>query len=152
LVQLERLTEQVRLRERNLKVLQAALRAPGIAFQTAPQGANVQTLYLLVGRVDSEVFGISRDEFVAALGAEGIPCRPFYPHPLYANPMFSQLPHRVEPCPVAERACKESFWLPQGTLMGSEEDTLDIGRAIAKIYDVVKPAPKKVKQQVNGST
>jgi dTDP-4-amino-4,6-dideoxygalactose transaminase len=151
LAQIERLGEQVRLREANLKVLQQDLATPGLFFQTAPQGANVQTLYLLAGRVDEDVFGIGRDEFVAALAAEGIPCRPFYPHPLYANPMFRELPHRVEPCPVAERACKDSFWLPQRVLMGSEEDTRDIARAIAKIYEVVKPHPKKsAAKRVNG--
>ncbi len=152
LAQMERLAEQVRVREENLKVVQESLAAPGLYFQTAPQGANVQTLYLLVGRVDEEVFGIGRDEFVAALEAEGIPCRPFYPHPLYANPMFRDLPHRVEPCPVAERACKDAFWLPQRVLMGTKEDTLDITRAIAKIYDVVKPTPKKNSaKRVNGA-
>jgi dTDP-4-amino-4,6-dideoxygalactose transaminase len=154
LAQLERLAGQVRDRERNLKILRDNLSAPGLLFQVAPQGANVQTLYLLVGRVDEDVFGIGRDAFVAALEAEGIPCRPFYPHPLYANPMFRDLPHRIDPCPVAERACQDSFWLPQRVLMGSEEDTLDIARAIAKIYEAVKPAPKKstVKQRVNGPT
>jgi dTDP-4-amino-4,6-dideoxygalactose transaminase len=154
LAQLERLTDQVRHRERNRNVLQENLVAPGLFFQTAPQGAHVQTLYLLVGRVDAEVFGMGRDEFVAALEAEGIPCRPFYPHPLYANPMYRGLPHRVDPCPVAERACKDSFWLPQRVLMGSEQDALDIALAIAKIYEVVQPAPKKgaAKQRVNGPT
>ncbi|MEX2302748.1 MAG: DegT/DnrJ/EryC1/StrS family aminotransferase [Bryobacterales bacterium] len=152
LAQLERLPEQVRARAENLKVIQESLAAPGLYFQTAPAGANVQTLYLLVGRVDEDVFGIGRDEFVAALEAEGIPCRPFYPHPLYANALFRNVPHRVEPCPVAERACKDSFWLPQRVLMGSKEDALDITRAIAKIYDVVKPKPKKsTAKGVNGS-
>lgn len=152
LAQVERLSEQVRLREENLKVIQENQSAPGLYFQTAPQGANVQTLYLVVGRVDEDVFGIARDEFVAALEAEGIPCRPFYPHPLYANPLFRDLPHRVEPCPVAERACKDSFWLPQRVLMGTKEDTLDVTRAIAKIYEVVKPTPKKSStKQVNGA-
>ncbi len=151
LAQLERLSEQVRLRENNLKVLQEGLAAPGLFFQIVPQGANIQTLYLLLGRVDEDVFGIGRDEFVAALEAEGIPCRPFYPHPLYANPMFRELPHRVEPCPVAERACKDSFWLPQRVLMGDEKDTLDIAAAIAKIYEVVKPKPKNgAAQRLNG--
>ena len=153
LAQLERLAEQVRHREQNLKVFLENLTAPGLFFQITPQGANVQTLYLLVGRVDEDVFGIGRDEFVAALEAEGIPCRRFYPHPLYANPMFRELPHRVEPCPVAERACKDSFWLPQRVLMGSEEDTLDIARAIAKIYEVVKPTSKRsAAKRVNGPT
>jgi hypothetical protein len=66
--------------------------------------------------------------------------------------MFRDLPNRVEPCPVAERACKDSFWLPLRVLMGTKEDTLDITRAIAKIYDVVKPTPKKSSaKRVNGA-
>jgi dTDP-4-amino-4,6-dideoxygalactose transaminase len=154
LAQLERLAEQVRQRELNWRLLQENLTAPGVFFQAAPKGANVQTLYLLVGRVDPDLFGIGRDEFVAALTAEGIPCRPFYPHPLYANPMFRKLPHRVEPCPVAERACHDAFWLPQRVLMGSERDTLDIAAAIAKIYEVVQPKPKQstAAQRLNGPT
>lgn len=152
LAQVERLSDQVRLREENLKIVQENLAAPGLYFQIAPQGANVQTLYLLVGRVDEDVFGIGRNEFVAALEAEGIPCRPFYPHPLYANAMFRDLPHRVEPCPVAERACKDAFWLPQRVLMGTKEDTLDVTRAITKIYEVVKPTPKNNSaKRVNGA-
>jgi hypothetical protein len=66
--------------------------------------------------------------------------------------MFRELPHRVEPCPVAERACKDSFWLPQRVLMGTEEDTRDITRAIEKIYEVFKPEPKKTAaKRVNGA-
>jgi hypothetical protein len=41
---------------------------------------------------------------------------------------------------VAEQACRDSFWLPLRTLMGSEQDTLDIARAIGKIHEVFKPA------------
>jgi dTDP-4-amino-4,6-dideoxygalactose transaminase len=152
LAQLEDLPNQIRHREQNAKELLEHLEIPGLFFQTAPAGANVQTLYLLAGRVDETLFGIARDEFVAALAAEGIPCRPFYPHPLYANPMFAALQHRVEPCPVAEQACKNSFWLPQRVLMGDKDDALDVARAIEKIHEVVKPKKKSpVGKAVNGS-
>jgi dTDP-4-amino-4,6-dideoxygalactose transaminase len=134
LAQLERLGDQIRLRQRNAKILRQAVAVPGIVFQAVPKKANVDSLYLLVGRIDEKLFGVGRDEFVRSLEAEGIPCGSFYGHPLYKNPMYEALDHRVEPCPVAEQACRDSFWLPLRTLMGSEEDTGDIARAIEKIY------------------
>ena len=139
LAQLERLPKQIKLREDNADALIADLTASGLSFQDPLQGANVWTLYLLAGRINEELYGLDRDEFVRAMNAEGIPCRPFYPHPLYRNPMYENLPHRVEACPVAEQACHDSFWLPQRVLMGSSEDTEDIRRAIEKIHEVYKP-------------
>ena len=108
-------------------------------WQTAPDGATLQTLYLLPGWVDEDTFGAGRDELVEALNAEGIPCRPFYPHPLYKNPLYENHPHRKALCHNAEEASKNAFWLPQRTLMGTTEDTLDIVKAIRKIHEVYKP-------------
>ena len=147
LAQLERLPEQIRLRQENATILIEQLKTPGVHFQKAPEGANVQTLHLLVGRIDERLFGLERNEFVHAMNAEGIPCRPFYPHPLYKNPMYEGLPHRVEPCPVAEQACRDSFWLPQQVWMGNSTDTNDVRRAIEKIHEVYKPQPHLDKVQ-----
>ena len=140
LAQLERLTEQIRLREQNAERLLREIETPGIFFQQTPRKTTIHSRYLLVGRVEEETLGVSRDEFVRAMTAEGIPCSPFYPHPLYKNALFERHPCRVESCPVAEQACRDSFWLPLRTLMGSEQDTLDIARAIGKIHEVFKPA------------
>jgi hypothetical protein len=41
---------------------------------------------------------------------------------------------RVQPCPVAERACgQEALWLPQNVLLGGEEDIRDIAEAFRKV-------------------
>ncbi len=146
LAQLERLVDQILLRRHNADAFRKALKTPGITFQQAPKKADVHSLYLLVGRIDETVFGASRDEFVQAMRAEGIPCSPFYPHPLYRNPVYENRPFRALDCPVAEVACRDSFWLHLRTLMGSEEDTLDIARAVEKIHEVFKPAAKGVVQ------
>ena len=138
--QLERLGDQLRLRRNNAAALKDAVTAKGCDFQKVPDGASSRTLYLLPGRIEENVFGFTRDEFVKAMEGEGIPCRPFYPHPLYKNPMYETLPKRVEACPEAERACEECFWLPQSVLMGGKEDALDVARAIEKIYRISKPA------------
>ncbi len=46
LAQLERLPEQIRLRQADAELLQAQHDTPGVHFQQAPEGAVVQTLYL----------------------------------------------------------------------------------------------------------
>ncbi len=147
--QLEKLPEQVRLRRQNADLLMKSVRTPGIRFQSAPAGANVQSFYIVTGAIDETEFGVRRDEFVEAIKAEGIPCAPFYAKPLYKNPMYDNLAHRVEPCPVAEEVCGHSFWLPLATLMGGEEDVLDIMRAIEKIHAAYKPVGTSAGLSVN---
>lgn len=147
--QLEQLGEQVALRMRNVHALLRSAEIPGLHFQTVPEQANPQTWYLLPGWIDEDEFGASRDEVLTLLDAEGIPARPFYPHPLYKNPLFSTVPHRRMACNVAEDACEDSFWIPMRLLMGSEEDTLDIARAFEKIHHAVR-AQKRQPERVNG--
>ncbi len=144
--QLEKLPQQVRRRQGNVEILTKAVKAAGIRFQAVPDGATLRSYCLLCGAIDEKEFGLNCNEFVKALEAEGIPCGAFYDHPLYKNPMYESLEHRVEPCPVAEEACTTSFWLPLKTLMGNEEDTLDVARAIEKIHAAWKPSalPSKV--------
>ena len=138
--QLERLPDQIRHREANLARFEEELGGvEGLQLQQAPDGATIQTRYIVPGRVDEYLFGASRDRFVAAVQAEGIPVRPFYPHPLYGNPLFDGQPHRVLPCPVAERATRDSFWLPLNVFMGTADDAADAGRAIAKVYHASRP-------------
>ncbi len=90
--------------------------------------------HLYMMRYDPEKFnGLSRDDFVAALKAEGVPSSTGYYLPLYAQPPLAEPYSRVLPCPVAEQACKESIWLTQNILLAEQEDIEDIGRAIVKI-------------------
>ena len=144
MAQLERLPEQIRVRQRNRAVLEENLKVDGVRLQALPEGATVHTHYILPGWVEEDKLGASRDELVAALDAEGVPIRPFYPHPLYGNPVYKTAPCRRTECPVAEQAVKDSFWLPQRVLMGSEDDTLDIVRAIEKVHRAYKPRTKRV--------
>jgi dTDP-4-amino-4,6-dideoxygalactose transaminase len=125
---LERLPAQIALRTRNAGILKAALAdVPGLRFQQAPPQVNAHSHYLLLGRVAR-----GRDQFHQALLAQGVPCTPFYPHPLYGNPMYAAGGCRVEPCPVAEECVRDAFWLPCRALMGDEETTLGIAGAIRR--------------------
>jgi dTDP-4-amino-4,6-dideoxygalactose transaminase len=150
--QLQRLARRIHLREENVAILRDAVRTPGISFQVQPDAVTAHSFYLLVGRVNEKNFGVDRDEFVKAMEAEGIPCRPFYPHALYQNPLYTDPespPHRVEPCPEAELATKDSFWIPHRALAGNSEDTLDISRAISKVYEAFQPEKPKGKTPIN---
>ena len=133
LAQLERLPEQICRRTRNAALLRAELAGvPGLAFQAVPKRQNACSWYLLLGRIDARRMGRTRDEFHRALTAQGVPCTPFYPHPLYGNPLYQRGGCRVEPCPVAEACVGDAFWLPHRALLGDEENTGEIAGAILK--------------------
>ena len=145
MAQLERLPDQIRVRQQNRRALEAQLsKTPGVRLQAWPEGATCHTHYILTGWVEETKLGATRDEFVEALNAEGVPVRPFYPHTLYRNPLFRRTPCRRTECPVAEQAVKDSFWLPQRVLMGSEDDALDVARAAQKVYETYRPRTKGV--------
>jgi hypothetical protein len=64
--------------------------------------------YFFVIRYNPAEFGgVHRDVFLKALRAEGIPAFAGYGVPVYRNPSYTQsgVPHRVLPCPNAERIC-----------------------------------------------
>jgi len=125
--QLERLPEQIELRRRNAELLRTELAdVQGLRLQEAPPQASAHSYYLLLGRIEAARCGVTRDQFHQALTAQGIPCTPFYPHPLYANPLYRRGGCRVEPCPVSEACIADAFWLPQRVLMGDEETTREI--------------------------
>ncbi len=120
--QLERLDSDIALRHRNEKFIRSELAdIPGLTFQHIPCEVNRRSHYLLLGRIDEPVFGMSRNRFHQQLVARGIPCTPFYPHTLYRNPMYQNGGCRVEPCPVAEACVHDAFWFPHRVLMSDDE-------------------------------
>jgi len=135
IAQLERLPAQIALRRKNAALLEAELSdLEGLHFQHVPPQASVHSHYLLLGRIDAPRFGMSRDEFHRKLLARGIPCTPFYPHPLYGNPVYQQGGCRVEPCPVAEACIRDAFWLPHRVLMSDEETIREITAFIRSLH------------------
>jgi dTDP-4-amino-4,6-dideoxygalactose transaminase len=127
IAQLERLPEQNQRRARNVEIIRRSLEdLRGLHFQRVPDAARVHTNYLLLGWVDGD-----RDAFHKKLTAAGFPCTPFYPHALYANPLYSGRTNcRVMPCPNAEARIKDAFWIPHRALLGSETDAAALADAI----------------------
>ena len=105
--------------------------------------------HLFVLRYDASAFGgASRDRFIEALVAEGIPAvagyRPLYKEPAFQSrfqdypldsPAFGGKPDYSQVhCPVTERiSTDEAIWLTQNMLLGSEQDVAQIAEAIRKI-------------------
>lgn len=152
--QLRRLPEQTATRMSNGLRLNALLAGiPGIRPMAIPAWVTEHSFHLYIFRVDAETFGIGRDELLAALQDEGIPCSAGYPRPLYRNPMFLENnfnsnglpltpPGRLidysrdqERCPHAEQACKDTIWIEHRVLLAPVEEVEDVARAIQKIYD-----------------
>lgn len=134
IAQLERLPEQIATRSRNADLLLRELRdVDGIHWQKVDPRVTRHSWYLLLGRIDAKVLGQSRDEFHRMLTAEGIPCTPFYPHTLYQNPLYQQIPCRVMPCPQAEAYIKDAFWIPHTVLLGNEELLHHVAGAIRRV-------------------
>lgn len=155
-VQLQRLDEQTRHRQRLGKYLSAQLNQfDGIRPLMQDKRTTLHGYHLYIFRYDQKVIGLPREKFIDALVAEGIPASGGYPFPLYQNPMFLNkrfingafplgTPHHEDvdyasfrqKCPVSERACNcEAVWLPQNILLGTEEDMNDVVTAIQKVLE-----------------
>ncbi len=156
LAQLKRLDSQNETRMKNAAWLNQELGSvPGLTPQSIPDYATRRSVHIYMLRFNEEEFGLTRDQFIAALQSEGIPCSPGYAHPLYRNPMFvnQQFYTRgcptscsfygktidytafAETCPNSEQLCKQAVWLEHRMLLGTQEDMGDIVRAIHKIRD-----------------
>jgi len=124
IAQFERLPDQIRQRTANAARLKELLEEmPEIAWQQVPAEVTQNSYYLLPGRLRGE--RASRDDFHHALISAGIPCTPFYPFPLYGNPLYQEAGScRVTPCPNAEACVRDAFWLSHVLLL-ADEQTID---------------------------
>jgi dTDP-4-amino-4,6-dideoxygalactose transaminase len=142
--QLDMLPEFAVRRARSAARLSGALSAiPGVRPLPAQPGITQDTIYCYVFQYRPQRPHVSRDLFVAALEAEGIPCDGRFYEPVYRSDLFYATPANCPQlhadysgarCPVSERAAyEESVWLPQFLLIGDERDVDDIASAVAKV-------------------
>ena len=156
--QLMHLGSQVSLRQKNAGYLSEKLAEfECVDPLVRDKRTTVHGYHIFMFRFRENAAGITRDRFVEALAAEGIPAFGGYSFPLYKTPMFldkrfinGSFPLGTEYhddidysayealCPVSERTCtSEAVWLPQNMFLGSAEDMDDVVEAVAKVIDNV---------------
>jgi dTDP-4-amino-4,6-dideoxygalactose transaminase len=149
--QMTRLEEQSRVREKNAAYLTNLLsEIPGIRPCRTHEGCTRHNYHLYMFRYTADAFsGLSRERFLAALRAEGIPCSGGYSPVAWsaflkeslaskaARRVFpsDSLKHWEERCqiPEHERLCREGVWFFQPVLLGQPGDMDRIAEAIRKI-------------------
>jgi dTDP-4-amino-4,6-dideoxygalactose transaminase len=132
LAQLENLQAQIEYRAASALLLKTLLiDVPEIVWQQEPPELTQNSNYLLPARLRNA--RITRSSFCQALTAAGVPCTPFYPHPLYGNPLYQADNCRVLPCPVAEACVQDAFWFPHRLLLSDEETLREVAQCVRKI-------------------
>jgi len=153
LAQMKRLEAQTQRRGENAAYLTSRIKQiPGIIPHKLYDGVTRAAYHIYPFRYDPQRFGrVTRDKFIKALRAEGIPCSsgygpinkdPFFEHTLN-SPNFQRMYskkrldfcHQQNHCPDNERLCREAVWLYQTALLGTKDDMNDIADAIEKIYE-----------------
>jgi perosamine synthetase len=151
LAQMSRLEEQARVRVANGAYLSSLLRQiPGITPARMYEGCTRNAYHLYMFRYEPEAFSaLSRDQFLKALRAEGIPASsgysPLNAEPavvetlaspaferIYGKPALAALAERTR-CPENERLCRQAVWLTQTMLLGPPSDMDQVADAIARI-------------------
>ena len=153
IAQMRRLEEQTQRRWENANHLSARLKGiPGIIPHRLNAGVTRASYHRYPFRFNAQAFdGVTRQKFMAALRAEGVPCNGGY-GPLNREPFFEnilnsrnfrrmyskeQLDHcrQANHTPANDALCDESLGLSQNLLLGTKQDMDEIADAIVKVYE-----------------
>jgi dTDP-4-amino-4,6-dideoxygalactose transaminase len=134
--QLKRLPKLNRKRMESAEFLNRELgQIEGVRPLVKPAKVTAHSYHLYIVRVEIRRFGFSsKDEFIKALNAEGIPCNAGY-KPLYSYPFIAEKAKVAgSAAPVAEKAShEEAVWIPQYVLLAEREDLHDVVEAFRKL-------------------
>jgi dTDP-4-amino-4,6-dideoxygalactose transaminase len=151
LAQLSRLESQIAARQHSAAILDNRLREiSGLRLLRTEPRMTRRSYHMYIFRLDTQRLGISRDRFIDALTAEGVPAIAGWYQPLYANRIFHPPSGAVEHgitaplagknvdysdvrCPVTEQVCRDAVWIPQNILLAAESDIDAVADAIDKV-------------------
>lgn len=113
----------------------------GLSFHKSDNGTK-EVYFLLAMKIDDKKLGISRDQLVDALNAEGIPFGKGYVKPLYLLPVFQKnknKKHRYATgiCPVTERLHKKILMNSSPALLRYPMDQKDMDDVIAAFEKIL---------------
>lgn len=149
--QLDRVEAQSKTRETNAQKLTARLSAiPGVLPARMYDGCTRNAYHLYMFRLDQEKFGLSRDQFLKALNAEGIPASSGYRMlnkeeyvrerltsrtytKVYGKQRIDDCLARNE-CPENDKLTGQAVWFTQNMLLGPASDMDQIADAVEKIH------------------
>lgn len=161
-VQLGRLAGQTLHRHRNGRLLDKLFTTiQGITPQKCDPRCTRNGQYAYIFHFDSKHFaGITTENFISALNAEGIPTQASYP-PLHDLDCFRSGEYRKclsgaqatekhdflqQRFPHTQRAAWETVWIPQFALLGDDQDMHEIADAIRKIQQNAKSIASNASQ------
>lgn len=165
LAQLKRLDSQTTTRNKNAEYLKSLIKnIPGILPYELNPGVTRAAFHLFPFRYKKDAFkGLSREKFLKALSAEGIPCssgyKPLNKMPYLNNAFQSKNFQKMYPkelldydkyleqnqCPVNDKVCnEEAVWFAQSMLLGNKSDMDDIADSIKKIHDYAGKINSKI--------
>ena len=152
LSQMQGVEERAITRSDNAAYLSRMLREiPGIVPARIHEGCTRNAYHLYMFRYQPEEFSnLSRNAFVKALRAEGIPCStgyaPLNKAKFMRDAIHSRAYERVygkgaieewaerNACPENDRLCREAVWFMQNILLGPRSDMDEIAAAVRKIH------------------
>ncbi len=156
ITQMDTVEQETQKRCENADYLTSKIKEiPGIVPRKDYKETNRTSYYYYGFRFKEKEFGISRDTFVKAIQAEGLPPSPnlgVTSHPLYKNGMVesvisSKTYQKLYPkrrldeyrsslnLPEVEKLCAETVGFHSNTLLGPKSDMDDIYRAMLKVYE-----------------
>lgn len=154
LAQLKRLDSETTTRNENATYLKSLIKdIPGIVPYKLYDHVTRSAFHLFAFRFKQDDFkGLSREAFLKAMRAEGVPCSSGYV-PLntqpFLNETFQSSNYRKvyskealdikkynerNYCPENELLCKEAVWLTQNMLLAGKQDMDAISVAMNKVY------------------
>ncbi len=138
-------------RAANFMALHQALQEVACAAPLAIHpGVRRHAAYMFVGRYFPEQCdNLGIDDFVEAVGREGVPIFRGYESTLSRQPVFQKTADkhpklvRVLPSPVADAACRNTFYIPQQVFRATKADMLEIAAAFHKVQNHFAPTAKR---------
>jgi len=146
---LQRLPEQVARRHANGSFLADEFERLGLHPFRRDERITQRGYYFMVLRYEAEAFeGVTRDRFIEALNAEGVPCHAAYGKPLYEQPAFKReellplYPVELHPrlpnyeairLPEVSQFCQKQVAIPHPVLLGEQACMEKIVGAVVKM-------------------